>query len=209
LTEKSGSSFPCFISILTTGIYKINGGIMPTPQPSRQHSKQITLIMKNNHLKIAVNKEPKLPQGGEKIIPCKLKKWGFMAMLGAASLLALNSCGKDEPEDPTKAKIEALKAQEKQQAAEVRAAVHPAKYDPDKIQSLFDSEFRGESNRRLGSIDGAKNLPDSAQMFIYVIDGFRASFGDPLPNNNATLTALYEKSKTYIATIEELNQLQK
>jgi hypothetical protein len=54
--------------------------------------------MKNNHLKIAANKEPKLPQGGEKIIPCKLKKWGFMAMLGAASLLALNSCGKDEPQ---------------------------------------------------------------------------------------------------------------
>jgi hypothetical protein len=55
--------------------------------------------MKNNHLKIAANKEPKLPQGGEKIIPCKLKKWGSIAMLSTASLLALNSCNKnDEPE---------------------------------------------------------------------------------------------------------------
>jgi hypothetical protein len=164
--------------------------------------------MKNNHLKIAVNKESKMPTV-KKIIPYKLKKLGSIAMLSTASLLALNSCSKDEPEDPTKAKIEALKAQEKQQAAEVRAAVEPAKTQPINIEKGFNSEFRGESNRRLGSIDGAKNLPDSAQMFIYVIDGFRASPSDPLPFNNETLTALYNKSKTYLATVEELNQLQK
>jgi hypothetical protein len=145
-----------------------------------------------------------------KIIPYKLKKLGSIAMLGAASLLALNSCGKDdEPEDPTKAKIEALKAQEKQQAAEVRAAVYPAKTQPINIELFFNSEFQGLSNIHFGSIDGAKNLPDSAQMFIYEIDQFRRSFGDPISINNETLTALYNKSKTYLATIEELRQLQK
>jgi hypothetical protein len=165
--------------------------------------------MKNNHLKIAANKESKMPTV-KKIIPYKLKKLGSIAMLSTASLLALNSCGKDdEPEDPTKAKIEALKAQEKQQAAEVRAAVHPAKYNPDNIESLFNSEFRGLSNIHFGSIDGAKNLPDSAQIFIYEIDQFRRSFGDPTPSNNETLTSLYNKSKTYLTTIEELNQYQK
>jgi hypothetical protein len=66
---------------------------MPTPQPSRQHNKQITLIMKNNHLKIAVNKEPKLPQGGEKIIPCKLKMLGIGAGLAVGTLFG--ACQKE------------------------------------------------------------------------------------------------------------------
>jgi hypothetical protein len=73
---------------------------MPTPQPSRQHNKQITLIMKNNHLKIAANKESKMPTV-KKVFPYKLKKLGSIAMLSTASLLALNSCNKDdEPQLP-------------------------------------------------------------------------------------------------------------
>jgi hypothetical protein len=66
---------------------------MPTPQPSRQHNKQITLIMKNNHLKIAVNKESKM-------LFKKLNKYNFkklvpMTML-AVSPIVFNSCSKDE-----------------------------------------------------------------------------------------------------------------
>jgi hypothetical protein len=46
-------------------------------------------------------------------------------------------------------------------------------------------------------------------MFIYVIDGARASFGDPMPNNNETLVVLYNKSGEYLGVIAELNQYTK
>jgi hypothetical protein len=173
------------------------------PQPSRQHNKQITLIMKNNHLKIAVNKESKMPTV-KKIIPYKLKKLGSIAMLGAASLLALNSCGKDdEPEDPTKAKIEALKAQEKQQAAEVRAAVEPATTQPDNIENWYWGVFD------YNNLPRGINLYDSTKVHIKVIDAAFEVFKTTTPHNVETLSSLYNKSKTYIATVDELRQLQK
>jgi hypothetical protein len=86
-------------SPLTIVHYSLKQGGMPMPQPSRQHNKQITLIMKNNHLKIAVNKEPKCPpKGGEKIIPCKLKMLSIGAGLAAGTLFG--SCQKNEDTPP-------------------------------------------------------------------------------------------------------------
>jgi hypothetical protein len=134
-------------------------------------------------------------------------KKNLTLMIAAAVVFA--GCSKDESIDPKQQKIEELMAQEKQQAAEVRAAVHPAKYNPINIENFFNSEFAHASYIHFGSIDGAQNLSDSAQMFVYAINGIRTSMGDPIPANNETLTALYNKSETYLKTVEELNQLQK
>jgi hypothetical protein len=140
----------------------------------------------------------------KKVFPYKLKKLGSIAMLGTASLLALNSCGKDdEPEDPTKAKIEALKAQEKQQAAEVRDAVRPALTQPDDIEEWYWEIFN-----RL-DVPRGTNLYDSTGIHVRMVDDFRDTYGTPIPSNNETLSNLYNKSKTYIATVDELRQLQK
>jgi hypothetical protein len=137
----------------------------------------------------------------KKIIPYKLKKLGSIAMLSTASLLALNSCGKDEPEDPNKAKIEALKAQEKQQANEVRAAVEPA-------TKGFENHYWGVFDEI--NVPRGTNLLDSANVHIKTIDSFHKTYGNHLPEppaNNAAINNLYTKANTYIVTMTELNNL--
>ena len=124
----------------------------------------------------------------------------MVACIAATSLLWNCSSGDDE-----ESRIDELKKLEVQQAKEVREAVVPAKTIESNIESYFNMLF-GVRERQNGS---ARNLKDSADIFVFVVEQARREAGDPLPKNNTTMTNLYDKSKTYIATIEELNQLQK
>lgn len=135
------------------------------------------------------------------------KKANTYKIVGLGAVMALSSCGpKDDPKptDPNAEKITALRADSTAQAIEVRAAVEPAKTTPNDITTLFDANFAVEQNN-LGIT--ATTLPDSAKILANTVSALRSQYGDPIPKNNETLTALETASKDYIATIEELNAL--
>jgi hypothetical protein len=125
----------------------------------------------------------------------------IVPMLMLALLPLFTACNKEEPEDPNKAKIEALKAQEKQLAGEVRAAVIPA-------TKGFEVHYWGvfdEVNVPCGT-----NLLDSANAHIKTIDSFHKTYGNPLPEppaDNSAVNHLYTTAGTYIIIMTELNNL--
>jgi hypothetical protein len=128
-----------------------------------------------------------------------LKKQSLMIMLAAMPIFT--SCDKDEPEDPIKAKIEALQKKEKEQATAVRAAVEPALTQPEDIQDGYWGVFDN------ANVPRGTNLNDSAIHHTEAIDDIRRVYGTPIPFNDETLSALYSKCQTYILTYEELQKL--
>ena len=139
--------------------------------------------------------------------------------LGLGGALLFASCDKTENENecndpynpscgnynPKLAQIDALRTDSTRLAGEVRAAVEPAKTDPDDISSIFDNTFFGEIDR--DNKVPPKTLPDSAKILIRTIETLRNQFGNPLPVNHETTTDLYNKSNAYIVTIAELQKL--
>lgn len=96
---------------------------------------------------------------------------------------------------------------EKQQRAAGRAAVAPARNG---IEVFFDSNFEKAEQKELGR--KAQNWPDSARVFAkeheaamrVELGGYTGDF----PVNNPELRTLFDGSKTYVLTIEELALLQ-
>lgn len=128
-------------------------------------------------------------------VPYALKKLA----LGAAvvALPVFTACEKDK--DPIQERIEQLTAMEKVQANEVRAAVQPAVTQPLDISNNYWSSFDGVNVPR------GTNLLDSARVHIRSIGGWFEVY--PNSANKENLTALYNKCKTYMETVEELNKL--
>jgi hypothetical protein len=135
-------------------------------------------------------------------VPYSLKKIGLGAMVIAMPIL--NSCEKDP--DPVQERIKELTALEKVQANEVRAAVQPAKTVESDITSYFNMKFNNEVNLKRDGVQPT-NLRDSSDVFVGLVEAARIENGNPLPHNETTMTNLYNKSKTYIVTFDELKQL--
>jgi inner membrane protein involved in colicin E2 resistance len=130
----------------------------------------------------------------------------FTLMIAAAVVFA--ACSKDESIDPKQQKIEELMAQEKQQAAEVRAAVVPATTQPYNIQEWFWANF---NDPRVSGVEkySQKNLLDSAKTYILIVDGSYIKGKIPEDVNPVNMLKLRDKAAAYLATVDELNQLQK
>jgi hypothetical protein len=110
----------------------------------------------------------------------------------------LASCGKCKAVEE---RIERLTAQQKIEAAELRAAQREAKYEPSDASDYFRMLFRAESE--------PLNLADSAQCFLFVVGKTIQESADSAPIDAAALRALRTKSEAYLQTTEELSRLQR
>jgi hypothetical protein len=128
----------------------------------------------------------------KKTIPYKLRTLGSVAMLGAASLIVLNSCQKDE--DP----IDTYKQELDQLIKQYRIAIIDAKTKPWNISTTFDAWFN--ENKQKAGID-TPTAPDSAKITQTdeFRDGFRKfeEYGNPesMDNLKDVSTQLVKKIK--------------
>ena len=109
---------------------------------------------------------------------------------------------------PIEDQIKELQAQEKKLADEVRGAFEPAKTVPTDITSFFNGKF---ISNELSIFDGgeAKNIADSSAVAKSTVGNLRIEFGEPLPANDETLSALYTKANSYLEVLAKLEELQK
>ena len=148
-------------------------------------------------------------------------KLNYRLVLVAAAVLAFAACKKECKEgqelqgnkcidttgvgpwvDPNQARIEQLERDSAIQANAVRAAYGPALTDPYDIQNWYWGAFNADGNP-----NSRKTLEDSSRRNLVVVDDMRESYGDPLPANDESLSKLYDASKTYVLTVEELRNL--
>ena len=125
-----------------------------------------------------------------------MKKTLFFAAL---CCMTFATCKKD-PVDPNAEllkKIETLVADSTANANAMRAAVQPALTQPDDVSWAYWLKFNGFSQPK-------ETFIDSANLHIKTIDAWRETRGNPLPNNNETLSALYTKATVYLVTVEDL-----
>jgi hypothetical protein len=134
-------------------------------------------------------------------------------LLGALTLLAaatMAGCTKEAPQggtpqDPMQEKITRLRTDSVRLAGEVRAAVDPAKYEPNAIVSTFNENFGYAKSDLL--LRDPENLLDSAKVFTRAIEIMWRDFGKPTPLNAVTIQTLYDKSGAYVSVSTELEQL--
>jgi len=133
------------------------------------------------------------------------KKILYLTAAVIVATVAFAGCKKNEEPDPKQQKIAELTALANTQANEVRAAVQPAKTQPNDITPTFNASFDGAVF--VLNKGQPKNIADSSEVFVKMVNDFEEAFGDPIPKNDATLKALRTKSITYLITFAELETL--
>ncbi|MBN1324646.1 MAG: hypothetical protein JW974_00255 [Alphaproteobacteria bacterium] len=144
----------------------------------------------------------------KKVMPYNIKKVYLMMLLAMGLAPTFTSCEKDESVtqiDPNKVKVDQARADSAMYANQVRAAVEPAKTVESDITNYFNSKFSQEAVRNYNGF--INNFYDSTKAFKAVVETARIELGDPLPTNETTMTNLYNKSKSYLSTVETLDSL--
>lgn len=142
-----------------------------------------------------------------KVLPYNVKKAYLMMLLALGIAPTFTSCEKDDPQpyDPIAEQLKTLRADSTRLAGEVRAAILPAKTVELDITNYFNGLYgQGSYSLYNGQV---KNLKDSANVFKYVVENAHIELGNPLPTNEQTMMSLYNKSKSYLSTIETMDRL--
>lgn len=140
----------------------------------------------------------------KRISKYNIKKLVPMAMLALTPLA--NSCDKGEDIDPLQKSIDQKKIEIVEAEKNVRKAVVPAKTITIDVSSYFNMLFERYENEIMGH--KAQNIQDSVYTLQYVVKQARKEAGDPLPNNNETMSDLYDKTCIAIQKYAELDALE-